>query len=136
MRLKDINELFFDTGVGKSAYSFMEQGKIDMILSTKPEDRRYIIEEAAGITKYKSRKNESLNKLARAEDNILRVQDILVEVTKQYETMKKQAEKAQKYTEIHDKEIHLEIEISVNRLLTQKDTKMNILKSFSIKEER
>ncbi|HBD95611.1 MAG: hypothetical protein A2015_11165 [Spirochaetes bacterium GWF1_31_7] len=120
VRLKDIHELFYDTGVGKTAYSFMEQGKIDMILSNKPEDRRYIIEEAAGITKYKSRKMEALTKLARADENILRVQDILSEVTKQYETMKKQAEKAEKYTLIQDKEISLEIEINVNRLTLQK----------------
>lgn len=120
VRRKDINELFYDTGLGKSAYSSMEQGKIDMILSNKPEDRRYIIEEAAGITKYKSRKTEALNKLKRSEENILRVQDILKEVTKQYETMKVQADKARKYTSLHDSEIKLEIELSVNRILQQK----------------
>ncbi len=125
VRLKDIQELFFDTGVGKSAYSFMEQGRIDMILSNKPEDRRYIIEEAAGITKYKSRKNDAMLKLARADDNILRVQDILAEVSKQYDSMKKQAEKAERYKAIYDRELELEIEVSVNRLTNQKNIKVN-----------
>ncbi len=123
VRLKDIYELFYDTGVGKSAYSFMEQGKIDMILSNKPEDRRYIIEEAAGITKYKSRKMDALSKLERAEENIVRVQDILTEVTKQYESMKKQADKAERYKNLRDKEVDLEIEINVNRLIKQKEIK-------------
>lgn len=136
VRLKDIHELFYDTGVGKSAYSFMEQGRIDMILSNKPEDRRYIIEEAAGITKYKSRKNDALLKLAKADENILRVQDILAEVSKQYENMKKQAEKAEKYKLIHDRELELEIEVNVNRLMTQKEIKNNFsTKLESIAEE-
>ena len=123
VRLKDIHELFFDTGVGKSAYSFMEQGKIDMILSNKPEDRRYIIEEAAGITKYKSRKHEAENNLNRANENIVRAQDIFSEVSKQYESMKKQADKAQRYMELKDGVRDLEIELGINRLMLQKNIK-------------
>lgn len=123
VRLKDIHELFFDTGVGKSAYSFMEQGKIDMILSNKPEDRRYIIEEAAGITKYKSRKNEAELNLNRANENIIRAQDIFSEVSKQYESMKKQADKAQRYMEFKNNVRDLEIELGINRLMLQKNIK-------------
>lgn len=123
VRLKDIHELFFDTGVGKSAYSFMEQGKIDMILSNKPEDRRYIIEEAAGITKYKSRKNEAEQNLNRANENIIRAQDIFSEVSKQYESMKKQADKAQRYMEFKNSVRDLEIELGINRLMLQKNIK-------------
>lgn len=132
VRLKDIHELFFDTGVGKSAYSFMEQGKIDMILSNKPEDRRYIIEEAAGITKYKSRKNEAENNLNRANENIVRAQDIFSEVSKQYESMKKQADKAQRYMEFKDNVRDLEIELGINRLMLQK----NIKDRFSGKQSK
>lgn len=123
VRLKDIHELFFDTGVGKSAYSFMEQGKIDMILSNKPEDRRYIIEEAAGITKYKSRKNEAELNLNRANENIIRAQDIFAEVSKQYESMKKQADKARRYMEFKNSVRDLEIELGINRLMLQKNIK-------------
>ncbi|MCG8570963.1 MAG: AAA family ATPase [Spirochaetes bacterium] len=120
VRLKDIQELFFDTGVGKSAYSFMEQGKIDLILSTKPEDRRYIIEEAAGITRYKSKKDESIAKLKQSDENIMRVKDILKEVEGQYKHMKDQAEKAIRYKELYEKEMNLEIEINLNRISRQK----------------
>lgn len=123
VRLKDIHELFFDTGVGKTAYSFMEQGKIDMILSNKPEDRRYIIEEAAGITKYKSRKNEAELNLNRANENIIRAQDIFSEVSKQYESMKKQADKARRYMEFKNNVRDLEIELGINRLMLQKNIK-------------
>jgi chromosome segregation protein len=123
VRLKDIQELFFDTGVGKSAYSVMEQGKIDLILSNKPEDRRYIIEEAAGITKYKVKREESAGKLAQAEENIIRIKDIIKEVKTQYENMKVQADKAEKYKEYYDKEINLEIELNLNRITKQKTIK-------------
>ena len=82
-RLKDINKLFMDTGVGRSAYSIMEQGKIDMLLSAKPEDRRQVFEEAAGITKSKAEKREALRKLEYTEANLLRVNDILAELKRQ-----------------------------------------------------
>lgn len=136
VRLKDIHELFFDTGVGKSAYSFMEQGKIDMILSNKPEDRRYIIEEAAGITKYKSRKNEAELNLNRANENIVRAQDIFSEVSKQYESMKKQADKARRYMELKNSVRDLEIELGINRLMLQKNIKERFVdKQSKVDEE-
>src|SRR5580698_9595827 len=82
-RLRDIHQLFMDTGIGRSAYSIMEQGKIDLILSSRPEDRRAVFEEAAGITKYKSQKREALRKLEHTETNLIRLDDIIREVRRQ-----------------------------------------------------
>src|SRR6187401_740244 len=82
-RLRDIQNLFMDTGIGRSAYSIMEQGKIDQILSSRPEERRSIFEEAAGITKYKFQRKEALRKLEGTEANLLRLADILKEVKRQ-----------------------------------------------------
>ncbi len=96
-RLKDIQQLFMDTGIGRSAYSIMEQGKIDMILSSRPEDRRAIFEEAAGITKYKSQKREALRKLEATEANLLRLADIVKEVKRQIGSLQRQAGKARRY---------------------------------------
>ncbi|MEP6709208.1 MAG: chromosome segregation protein SMC [Verrucomicrobiota bacterium] len=96
-RLRDINSLFADTGVGRSAYSMMEQGKIDLILSSRPEDRRTIFEEAAGITKYKSQKREALRKLEATEANLLRLGDIIKEVKRQIGSLQRQAGKARRY---------------------------------------
>ncbi len=130
VRLKDIQELFFDTGVGKPAYSIMAQGKIDMILSNKPEDRRFLIEEAAGITKYKVKRYESMARLAQTNDNILRIKDIIEEVKTQYDHMKVQAEKAVKYKELHEKEINLEIEININRVKKQKKSEEDLVTKY------
>src|SRR3954463_3399238 len=96
-RLKDIQALFADTGVGRSAYSIMEQGKIDLILSSRPEDRRTVFEEAAGITKYKGQKKEALRKLEATEANLLRLQDIIKEVKRQIGSLQRQAGKARRY---------------------------------------
>jgi chromosome segregation protein len=96
-RLRDIHHLFMDTGVGRSAYSIMEQGKIDLILSSRPEDRRAIFEEAAGITKYKSQKKEALRKLENTEANLLRLADIIREVKRQIGSLQRQAGKARRY---------------------------------------
>ncbi|MGB8356699.1 MAG: chromosome segregation protein SMC [Chthoniobacteraceae bacterium] len=96
-RLRDIHQLFMDTGIGRSAYSIMEQGKIDLILSSKPEDRRAIFEEAAGITKFKSQKREALRKLEATDANLLRVTDIIKEVKRQIGSLQRQAGKARRY---------------------------------------
>lgn len=96
-RLRDIHELFMDTGIGRSAYSIMEQGKIDQILSSRPEDRRAIFEEAAGITKFKAQKKEALRKLDYTEANLLRVTDIIKEVKRQIGSLQRQAAKARRY---------------------------------------
>src|SRR5688572_27514885 len=96
-RLRDIHELFMDTGLGSKAYSIIEQGKIGLILSSKPADRRALIEEAAGITKYKARRRQTQLKLEAAQQNLLRVNDIVHEVEKQLESLKRQASKARRW---------------------------------------
>src|SRR5712664_1796561 len=100
-RLRDIQNLFADTGVGRSAYSVMEQGKIDLILSSRPEDRRAVFEEAAGITKYKTQKREALRKLEATEANLLRIGDIIREVKRQIGSLQRQAGKARRYQALH-----------------------------------
>ncbi|MEG3038215.1 MAG: chromosome segregation protein SMC [Clostridia bacterium] len=102
-RLKDVQELFMDTGVGKDGYSIIGQGKIDEVLSSKSEERRGLFEEAAGIVKYKARKNEAEKKLASAEDNINRVTDILNEIGANIEPLCEQAKVARRYLEIKEK---------------------------------
>ena len=96
-RLKDIQRLFMDTGVGTSSYSFMAQGRIDQILSARPEDRRSIFEEASGITKFKRDKNEALRKLDHTEANLLRLTDVIREVKRQIGSLQRQAGKAKRY---------------------------------------
>jgi chromosome segregation protein len=99
-RLKDITELFMDTGLGKEAYSIIGQGRIEEILSTKSEDRRGIFEEAAGVVKYKSRKKDAERKLDETEGNLVRLQDIIFEIEEQLSPLKEQAEKAARYKSI------------------------------------
>ena len=96
-RLKDIHKLFMDTGVGRTSYSIMAQGQIDQILSSKPEERRVVFEEAAGITKYKSLRREAMNKLALTEQNLARVSDVINEVGRQIGSLRRQAAKAIRY---------------------------------------
>jgi chromosome segregation protein len=96
-RLRDIQNLFADTGIARAAYSMMEQGKIDMLLSSRPEDRRAVFEEAAGITKYKTHKREALRKLEATEANLLRIGDIIKEVKRQIGSLQRQAGKARRY---------------------------------------
>jgi chromosome segregation protein len=101
-RLRDIHELFMDTGLGSKAYSIIEQGKIGQILSSKPGDRRAIIEEAAGITKYRARRRQTQLKLEAAQQNLLRVNDIVNEVEKQLESLKRQAAKARRWRAVRE----------------------------------
>ena len=101
-RLRDIHELFMDTGLGSKAYSIIEQGKIGQILSGKPADRRALIEEAAGITKYRARRRQTQLKLEAAQQNLLRVNDIVHEVEKQLESLKRQASRARRYRAVRD----------------------------------
>ncbi|MGB4405480.1 MAG: AAA family ATPase [Sphaerochaeta sp.] len=114
--LKNIKELFFDTGVGKSAYSILEQGKIDQILSSRPEDRRYIFEEAAGISRFKSQTQDAERKLIRTDENILQVETILREVRRSYETKKNQAAKAISYRESKKEQFALEVDVQLSTL--------------------
>ena len=99
-RLKDILELFMDTGIGRDGYSIIGQGKIDQILSNKSEDRRNVFEEAAGIVKYKTRKEESEKKLEHTKLNLLRINDILTEIEGNLEPLKQQADKARKFLDL------------------------------------
>ncbi|MEA3328453.1 MAG: chromosome segregation protein SMC [Candidatus Omnitrophota bacterium] len=122
-RLKDIVELFMGTGIGTTAYSMMAQGKIDLIISSKPEERRYIFDEAAGITKYKSRKKEALRKLEQTESNLLRVSDIITEVKRQIGSIERQAKKAQRYQGLFENLKELELKLAVyeySRIKNQK----------------
>ncbi len=108
-RLKDITELFMDTGIGTDSYSIIGQGKIDLIISTHPEDRRYLFEEAAGIVRYKSRRKIALRKLESAEQNLLRLHDIIAEVERQLRSLKRQAQIAQRYRNLIQKLKELEV---------------------------
>lgn len=101
-RLRDIQMLFMDTGIGRTAYSIMEQGKLDLILSSRPEDRRAIFEEAAGITKYKAQKKEALRKLEFTDANLIRLSDIMKEVKRQIGSLQRQAGKARRYKALFD----------------------------------
>ena len=96
-RLRDISELFMDTGIGVDAYSVMEQSKIDLILNVRPEDRRFLFDEVAGITKYKHRKKTALRKLEQTEQNLVRINDVIQELQRETEALKEQAEQARHY---------------------------------------
>ena len=130
-RLKDIHELFMDTGLGRDGYSIIGQGKIDSILSTKSEDRRQIFEEAAGISKYKYRKIEAERKLIQTTDNLTRVEDILGELEAQLGPLERQSEKARKYLRLRDEMKDLDIAVSViqaeNAKSQQAELKENIV---------
>lgn len=130
-RLRDIRELFFDTGVGKSAYSILEQGKIDQILSHKPEDRRYIFEEAAGITRYKLKSLEASRKLERTEENIEQVETLLAEIKRQYESRKTQVNRLERYKKLEEQLSVIEVDVqlatvkSLNLLIKQKEQQLD-----------
>ena len=106
-RLKDIQKLFMDTGIGRTSYSIMAQGQIDQILSSKPEERRAVFEEAAGITKYKSQRKEALQKLALTDTNLVRVADVISEVGRQIGSLKRQATKALRHKKLSWRLRHL-----------------------------
>lgn len=110
-RLKDINELFYDTGIGKEGYSIIGQGQIDRILSGKPEDRRELFDEAAGIVKFKRRKDIAQKKLDSEKQNLVRVSDILSELEKQVEPLRKQSETAKEYLQLKDELKRYEVNV-------------------------
>ena len=115
-RLKDVHELFMDTGLGKEGYSVIGQGKIDQILSSKADERRHIFEEASGITKYKYRKIESEKKLLQADENLLRIKDILVNLEERVEPLRIQSEKAKKYLDLREVLKGLDINIAIRNI--------------------
>src|SRR6185369_3681759 len=108
-RLLDITELFMDTGVGTRAYSIIEQGKIGQILHSRPEERRFLIEEAAGVTKFKSRKLLALKKIEGTRQNLARLADVLGEIRRQLASLQRQAKKAEKFREYRDELREIEL---------------------------
>ena len=131
-RLKDVLELFMDTGIGKDGYSIIGQGKIDEILSNKSEDRRHIFEEAAGIVKYRTRKQESEKKLEHTKLNLLRINDILAEIEGNIEPLKVQAEKAKKYLNIREELKNIEIGLFIYNIEKYKKDLEEIVKDEEI----
>lgn len=138
-RLKDIKELFMDTGIGKDGYSVIGQGKIESVLSSKPEDRRNIFEEAAGISKYKYKKVQSKNKLLKTEENLIRIEDILSEIESQEKNLRVQAEKAEAYLKDYEELKIYDINYSCRDMkkreedLTNKIEELEVLKEDSKK---
>lgn len=117
-RLKDIKELFMDTGVGKDGYSIIGQGRVDEILSSRPEDRRNIFEEAAGIVKYKSKKIEAEKRLEKTDNNLIRIKDIVGELEKQSKSLKGQSEKANMFIQLSNKLKELEVNLFIRKIDT------------------
>jgi chromosome segregation protein len=116
-RLLDIVELFLGTGVGTRAYSIIEQGRVGLIVSSKPEDRRFLIEEAAGVTKYKSRRRAAERKMEATEANLLRVADLVAELSKRLDTLGRQARKAEKYRTLKARMREIELHHASHRWL-------------------
>ena len=131
-RLKDITELFMDTGIGKDGYSIIGQGKIDEILSNKSDDRRHIFEEAAGIVKYRTRKIESEKKLEQTKLNLLRINDILSEIEGQREPLKMQAEKAKTFLRLREELKRIEVGLFVYNINSYKEKLEQIVKDLEI----
>ena len=131
-RLKDVLELFMDTGIGKDGYSIIGQGKIDEILSNKSEDRRHIFEEAAGIVKYRVRKAESEKKLEHTKVNLLRINDILSEIETNIDPLKIQSEKAKKYLNLREELKNIEIGLFLYNIEKYKIDLENIVKDEEI----
>ncbi len=125
VRLKDINELFMDTGIGRDGYSMIGQGKIDSIISSKSDERRDIFEEASGISKYRYRKTEAERKLKAAEENLVRLKDIMNELEGRVGPLKTQSEKAQKFLTLSEGRKELEIGLWLNSLNNSRDTIKN-----------
>ena len=115
-RLKDVNELFYDTGIGKEGYSIIGQGQIDKILSGKPEERRELFDEAAGIVKFKRRKNTALKKLEEEQQNLTRVRDILGELSRQLAPLEKQSETARIYLKKKERLKQLDIQMFLTEM--------------------
>ena len=131
-RLKDIVELLLDTGVGKSSFNIISQGEISRILSSSPVERRFVVEEAAGILKYKTRREEALRKLEKTNNNILRINDIIGELELRVEPLREQSAKAEEYLELKDKLKEVEVGLLVNEIteinLVYQDNKKKIEK--------
>lgn len=135
-RLKDVLELFMDTGIGKDGYSIIGQGKIDEILSNKSEDRRHIFEEAAGIVKYRTRKQESEKKLEHTKLNLLRINDILTEIEGNLEPLQMQADKAKKYLNLKEELKNIEIGLFVYNIEKYKQDLEKVVQDIEIMQSQ
>ncbi len=135
VRLKDVNELFMDTGMGREGYSIIGQGKIDEILSVKSGERREIFEEAAGISKYRHRKEESERKLERTEENLVRINDKIAELELQVEPLREQAETAKKYLVLRDELRVLEISVWLEQLQNLRTAKLKLESDTALAKE-
>ena len=133
-RLKDVLELFMDTGIGKDGYSIIGQGKIDEILSNKSEDRRHIFEEAAGIVKYRSRKEDSEKKLEHTKLNLLRINDIISEIESNLGPLQTQADKAKKYLNLREELKNIEVGLFVYNIEKYRENLQEIIKDIEIME--
>ena len=131
-RLKDIIELFMDTGIGRDGYSIIGQGKIDEILSNKSEDRRHIFEEAAGIVKYRARKDETEKKLEQTKLNLLRINDILTEIEGNLEPLQQQSDKAKRYLNLREELKNIEVGLFVYNIEKYKETLEELTKDEEI----
>ncbi|MEI3395414.1 MAG: chromosome segregation protein SMC [Clostridia bacterium] len=135
-RLKDVLELFMDTGIGKDGYSIIGQGKIDEILSNKSEDRRHIFEEAAGIVKYRTRKQESEKKIEHTKLNLLRINDILTEIESNLGPLQSQADKAKKYLNLREELKNIEIGLFVYNIEKYRENLQEIVKDVDIMQSQ
>ena len=122
-RLKDIRDLFMGTGIGVNSYSIIEQGKVEALLQANAQQRREVFEEAAGISKYKSRKKETLLKLEKVKQNLLRLNDIVSEVEKQLRSIKIQAGKARRFKEFSERYRELRIKLSFKNFVNSRNEK-------------
>lgn len=134
-RLKDIHELFMDTGLGRDGYSIIGQGQVDEIIHSKPEDRRSFFEEAAGISKYKYRKAEAERKLSQVQDNITRIDDIISELELQVGPLKTQSEKAKKYLDLREQLKKYEVNLYIGAIAKNKEELSELDKNRKITED-
>lgn len=135
VRLRDVHDLFMDTGLGRDSFSIISQGRVEEIFNSKPEERRTIFEEAAGVLKYKTRKKETESKLAQTQDNLDRLEDIIYELDNQIKPLEKQAQVAQQFLELDEKRQQLYLDVLVAQiengrsLLTEKEDALNQVKA-------
>jgi len=138
-RLKDIHDLFMGTGLGNRSYAIIAQGEIGLIIEQKPEETRFLLEEAAGITKYKVRREESLRKVSLTKENLRRVEDLLVEIKREMDSLKRQARKARRFKEMNVDIHHLKLVLHANKysqLQTEKVKRAKIIDDLIDKEKR